>query len=99
MSGKYYDLVDGSLRCYPDKKSKRTKTGPGPLADVEVWLADNRPSGPVELADLQWALYYQRTQGSFVIKKWSKGAFTVMCRASTVLIENDETRHLLLRLL
>jgi hypothetical protein len=64
-----------------------------------VWLADNRPNGAVELADLQAALHYQRTDGGFVIEKWSKGAFTVTGRASTLLIESDETRRLLLGLL
>jgi hypothetical protein len=97
MSGKYYDVVDGLLRCYPEKK--KSKTGPGPLADVGVWFAENRPIGSVELADLRRALYYTKTQGSFVVEKWSKGAFTVRGRASALLIESDETRHLLLDLL
>ena len=97
MSGKYYDVVDGFLRCYPEKK--KPKTGPGPLVDVGVWFADNRPIGSVELADLRGALYYKQTHGSFVVEKWSKGAFTVRGRASALLIESDETRHLLLRML
>src|SRR4051794_20008648 len=100
MSGKYYDLIDGSLRSYyPDTKSKRSKTGPGPLVDAEVWFADNRPSGSVEQTNLRGALYYQRTHGSFVIEKWPKGAFTVKGRASTLLVESDATCQLLLRLL
>jgi hypothetical protein len=97
MSGKYYDLVDGLLRCYPEKK--KSKPGPGPLADVEVWFADNRPIGSVELTNLRGALYYKQTHGGFVVEKWSKGAFTVTGRASALLIESEETRHLLLDLL
>lgn len=99
MSGKYYDLVDGSLRVYPDKNSKLSKTGLGPLVDVEVWLADNRPHGSVEQADLREALYHKRTEGSFAVERWSNGAFTVTGRSSTILVDNNETRHLLLRVL
>jgi hypothetical protein len=48
---------------------------------------------------LRGALYYKQTHGGFVVEKWSKGAFTVTGRASALLIESEETRHLLLDLL
>jgi hypothetical protein len=82
----------------PTKQPKQPKTLRGfqPDQDIHLWRRSNTPRDWQELKDLRYCLYHRCSRAGFKIKRSKDDDFTLMGRASLVIIVSNNARRYLL---
>jgi len=82
----------------PTKQPKQPKTLRGfqPDQDIHLWRRSNAPRDWQELKDLRYCLYHRCSRAGFKIKRSKGDDFTLMGRASLVIIVSNNARRYLL---